>query len=98
MKVWLAQLKCPNNHCVMALAGEIEDADTDRLVIKLHSGFDELVERRGIHRECRICKSTTLHVEVNKTRFNSLDEAQPALIESQRQQMATAEFLRQSKN
>jgi hypothetical protein len=83
---------------VMALAAEIEGENTDDLVTKLRAGFDALVERRMVNRECGICKSTTLHVQVNRTAFDSLEEARPALEESQRQQLATAEFLRQSRN
>jgi hypothetical protein len=42
MKVYLAQLKCPNNHCVLALAGvfeSLEEAD-------LKAAMMQIVERR----------------------------------------------------
>ncbi len=104
-KVWLAQLKCPSGHCVVALAALLPEEKTDEfisglqsLVRGLESGFDRLVAAGELNRECFICKATTLTVQVNKTAFNSMEEAMPALEASQRQQLATAEFLRQSKN
>ena len=98
MKVWIAQLKCPNNHTVTAVAAKVADAESGRLEWVLRNGFDNLVEQGVLSRECGICKSTTLHVEIAKTMFDSMDEAKPALEESQRQQIATAEYLRRSKN
>jgi hypothetical protein len=98
MKVWIAQLKCPNNHTVTAVAAKVPDEESGRLEWVLRNGFDHLVEQGTLNRECGICKSTTLHVEIGKTMFDSMEEARPALEESQRQQLATAEFLRRSKN
>lgn len=97
-KVWIAQLKCPNNHCVCAVAAEIMPEDASGLEATLWSGFEHLVETGKAYRECGICKSTSLHAEVRRTIFNTLAVALPAMEESQRQQMATATFLRESRN
>ena len=97
-KVWIAQLKCPGNHCVAAVAAEIVEDQTDLLEAKLWSGFRQLVDDRQLNHECGICKATMLHVEVCRTAFDTIEEAMPTLEESQRQQLATATFLRQSKN
>ena len=97
-KVWIAQLKCPNNHCVVAVAAEITDEQTTALEARLWLGFNHLVKIGKLYYECRICKVTKLHVETKRTNFTTLALALPTLEESQRQQLATATFLRQSKN
>lgn len=97
-KVWIAQLKCPENHCVIATAAEIPDGASNMLALTLEARFNELVEQGLLRRECGICKSQKLHVEVNRTIFDSMEQAAPALQESHRQQLATAEYLKASKN
>ena len=98
MNVWLAQLKCPENHCVSAVACELPDAESGRLKSVLMDGFNQMVEHGLVNRECGLCKSKDLRVEIAKTIFHSMEEAMPALEEQQRQQMATAEFLRSTRN
>ncbi len=97
-KVWIAQLKCPQNHCVCAVAAEIADDQTAQLEAKLWAGFNHLVEVGELIYECGICKATRLHVETKRTSFATLALAVPTLEESQRQQLATATFLRQTRN
>ena len=97
-KVWIAQLKCPDNHCVVALAAEITEDQASDLEAKLWLGFHHLVENGNLNHECAICKATMLHMEVRVSQFNTLAEATPVLEESQRQQIATAQFLRSAKN
>jgi hypothetical protein len=98
MKVWIAQLKCPNNYAVIALAAEVEDQNTGPLEAMVRDGFDQILKDKLVRRECGICKSTTFHVEIGKAIFDSMEDAKPALAESQRQQWASAEFLKRSKN
>ena len=98
MSVWIAQLKCPQNHCVSAVASELPDSESGRLESALMEGFNALVERGLVNRECGLCKSKDLHVEIAKSRFETMEEALPALHEEQRQQLATAAFLRSSRN
>lgn len=97
-KVWIAQLKCPSSHCVIALAAEITENDTGALEAKLWSCFQNLVDNNKLNYECGLCKSKTLHAEVKRTPFDTLEFAMPALEEGQRQQLATAAFLRSTKN
>ena len=97
-KVWIAQLKCPSNHCVVAVAAAIADDDTAALEAKLWAGFNRLVEGKKLNYECGICKATKLHAEVKRTGFDTLELAIPMLKEAEAQQLATATFLRQSKN
>jgi hypothetical protein len=98
MKVWIAQLKCPNNHCVVGMAAEITEDEAADLEAKLWSGFRSLVDAKKLNYECGICKSKNLHADVRPSMFDTLEEAKPALEESQRQQIATAEYLWRSKN
>lgn len=97
-KVWIAQLKCPSNHCVIALAGAITDEETSMLEAKLWEGFNRLVDTKKLNYECFICKATKLHAEVKRTGFDTLELAIPVLREAEEHQLATATFLRQTKN
>lgn len=98
MNVWIAQIKCPENHTVMATAAEIPDEECHLLAKLLQLRFNELVEQYLLNHECGICRSRNLHVEVAKTGFDSMEEARPVLEASQRQQLAVAQYLKQSKN
>jgi hypothetical protein len=100
MKVYIAQLKCPDNHCVLALAGEyesLEDAKVE-LAVRLGATFGGLVRDKVLKRECGICHATHLHVEITATIFTSMEEALPEL---QAAEQAQAEFragLKRSRN
>lgn len=99
MKVYLAQLKCPQNHCVCALAGEFEsDEDANKLGPGVLGMFETLIESHVLNRECGICHSTDLHVHIDRTRFQTMEEARPALKQMEEAQAATAAFLRSMKN
>lgn len=101
-KVYIAQLKCPNNHCILALAGEYGEGDADaqatNLAYRLARQFGELVDGGTLRRECGLCKATDLTVEVAKTRFRTMEEAEPALRESAAAQAQSAAWLKSSRN
>lgn len=77
MQVYLAQLKCPSNHSVVAAAGECESAEAARalLIPQVSERFQALTESKAIRKTCGICGSSDLHVEVGPTRFATMQEA-----------------------
>jgi hypothetical protein len=101
-KVYIAQLKCPNNHCILALAGEYDEGDADaqakNLAYRLTEKFSELVDGGTLRRECGLCKATDLTVQVDATRFRTMKEAEPALRESAEAQAQSAAWLKSSRN
>lgn len=98
-KVYIAQLKCPNNHCVVGMAREFDSAkDADVLATMLWGGFEAAIALGAVKRECGICLSRDLRADVAATRFKTMEEAEPFLRQSERDQAETAALLRGSRN
>jgi hypothetical protein len=100
MKVYLAQVKCPNNHCVLGGAAEFEeDAQKIEAFGKLVMlEFEWLIKRGALNRKCEICNSTIFGVHVEATGFQTMEEAAPHLAASEAAQLATVQMLRASRN
>jgi hypothetical protein len=99
-KVYIAQLKCPSNHCVFAGAGEYESDTEAQTALPLNLGlqFGALVRAKVLNNECGICHSTNLQVQVGVTRWNTLEDAAPHLRALEEAQLASAQFLKESRN
>jgi hypothetical protein len=99
MKVYLAQLKCPQNHCIMALAGLYGSLEAAQALEPMIEEWKEALFRSGVlNLECGLCKATVLHVEITPTIFQTLEEFQPAARAEEKRQLMIAQMLRQSKN
>lgn len=91
MNVYIAQLKCPSNHCILAAAGEYETEEAAQVLWhKVKKRFDDLIERKLADPGCGLCGSRIFHVDLMKTRFETMEEAKPYLIESGLRQTATS--------
>lgn len=100
-KVFLAQLKCPNDHCVCAVALEMDDDDQNgqmALGVVLGESFQHMVDSGAMDPYCGLCKSADLRIEVQPTKYRTMAEAKGPLQEAQAQQLATREFFRRSRN
>lgn len=99
MKVYIAQLKCPGNHCVLAVAGEYENEEEARILAhRLDQEFGALVARRVLKPECGLCKATELGVEVRPTRFATMQEAVPYLRAEEEKQTRRFHAARANRN
>lgn len=99
MHVYLAQLKCPSNHCVVMAASEFEtEAEAQQLEPRLLQDFQRLVAGKAINPECGICHSTQLHVQIAQSRFATMDEARPFLMREALKQAWTAQMMRAERN
>jgi hypothetical protein len=99
LKVYIAQLKCPGNHCVVALVGQYASAEAAQKLGKLLlEGFEFMVEKRMLNRECGICHSTALRVEVAVSIFATMEEARPWLLAEEQRQIATAQAFKAGRN
>jgi hypothetical protein len=97
-KVRIVQLLCPSRHCVLATAYESPDgAEIPEAADRLTERFSEMVEK-GANPWCGLCKSRDLHAEDAPTKFATMEEAMPYLMENARQQAATREFFRAGRN
>ena len=98
-KVYIAQLLCPQRHCVLAAAGEFDSPeDALSLAYKLSQTFGEACIAGLLNHKCELCGATDLKVEVAPTRFRTMEEAREPMAQLERQQGATRAFLRSSRN
>lgn len=89
-KVWIAQCLCPQRHAILASAGEAEnrrDAE-ENLARPLEAHIQYLFSIKFMDRWCGLCRAPadSWRYEVNRTRFRSMEEAAPALKQSEREQ------------
>jgi hypothetical protein len=84
-RVWIAQCLCPQRHCIVAQAGEAAGfAEAQRLVrAPLRRNVAQLLRGGALNGWCGICgaKRPTWRFEVARTRYTTMDEAQPELAE-----------------
>ena len=80
MRVYIAQMLCPDRHCMMATAGEFTSQhDAEVMGPALQEFVDSMVEQKVLNPFCGICQSRTLRIEVRSTTFTSMAEAEPVL-------------------
>lgn len=99
-RVYIAQLKCPAGHCVLALAGEYEnqpDAAAE-LSYRLGHMFASLTNDKVLKHECGLCHATDLHIEIGRTKWSTMAEAKPFIKQSEAAQQATVRMLKEGRN
>ena len=99
-KVYIAQLLCPERHCILAAYDEFEDLPSANQALGYILGtmYARALVTKVINPWCGICRSTDWHVEIAATVFETRAEAQPFMEECQRRQDATRRYLEGSKN
>lgn len=91
MKVYLSQIKCPQGHCIVALAGEFETAtEAEALRVQVVAQFDDWVAKGVLNRKCGLCGSADLHPDLNATVWTSMKQAADPLRQSERNQQIAA--------
>jgi hypothetical protein len=91
--VWITQCLCPQRHCIVAAAGEAEDqADAEEAVDKpLRLKVAAMLKSEAVNPWCSMCKARleTWRYETRRTRFRSMEEAEPALRQEEAAQAVT---------
>jgi hypothetical protein len=93
MTVWIAQCLCPMRHAILAASGEA--ADEAEAIKEFRNPLAEgiaLALRIGVLNPwCSICnaKPETWDIELGRTSFATMAEAEPSLRKLQDEQMAT---------
>lgn len=84
-RVWLAQMKCPDNHCILAASAEVEDrAEAEEfLSAPLQAAVDNALNEKVLNPWCGLCGAAadTWKIDLQPTAFASMDEAMPVLKE-----------------
>lgn len=91
-KVKLVQCLCPERHCITAIA--FQDLPESEAISKLQSIVDSSIASSLINPWCAICGSRKWHYEVGKTRFSTMEEAEPELAKTEVEQRKTIALLK----
>jgi hypothetical protein len=94
----IAQLLCPQRHCILALAFDDRAYSDKWAANELVARFFANVEQRILNRQCGLCGSTQLRAEVGVTRFANMAKAAPFLAQCQVDQLRTGLRLRAENN
>jgi hypothetical protein len=88
-RVWIAQMLCPNRHCIAALIGEADDEAEAARVLPLQTAVDAMLAEGGINPWCGICgaERASWRAEWGRTRFRTMAEAEGPLQQNQRKQL-----------
>jgi hypothetical protein len=89
-RVWIAQCLCPSRHCIAALIGVFphEAAATRGLAIPLRERITSMEEAGTMNPWCGICgaRSASWRVEVGRTPYRSMAEAEGPLQQNEAEQ------------
>lgn len=97
--VYIAQLLCPQRHCVLGNAAVYESPEeADSLRDTIREAFDAAVAAKILNPWCGLCHSRDLHVEIGRTAFATMEEARPHLEAEQAAQLRTAAMLKEGRN
>jgi len=98
MRVYIAQVLCPNRHCIIGVAKEYEtEEEAQELLAEAHNRHQTMLRTRMINDYCGICLSKTVVIELGLLKAKTMEEAEPVLKELERRQAATAAFFKASK-
>jgi len=93
-RVLLAQCLCPQRHCILAAAEETDDAQT--LAAQLRDAVTDFLKEPGINPWCGLCgaKADTWRVEVRRSIYKTMAEAEPELRKHEAMQQESAALLK----
>lgn len=98
-RVYICQLKCLNNHCVIGAYGVYEHMDEAvELKKQVEEAFEAACSSGFLNRECGLCHSTQLYTQVDRTSFKTAEEAKPFIDAVEQAQLATRAWLKGSQN
>ena len=92
-RVWIARCLCPARHCVLASAGEAENEAAAEATVAgpLRAQVAEVLKSGVINPWCGLCnaRAETWRYDIARTRFRSMEEAAPELLQIEAEQAAT---------
>ena len=96
-RVWLAQCQCPQRHCILAASGAADDGSEARWTIlaPLRERVLHMISAKTLNPWCAICHSPAAKWQyaVGRTRFKTMEEAEPFLRQCEAEQIATNALL-----
>ena len=86
--IWITQWLCPNRHANIALAWD----DQTTTAQQVEEEGEALYNKEVFNRWCGICHGE-LHVEHGRTKYKTMEEAEPALKEVEQLNLAARNIL-----
>jgi hypothetical protein len=96
--VRIIQLLCPLRHCIVAGAYEGAEAPNESVMVGFRADVQKLLDSNAINPWCGICHSRVWHYEDGRTKFATMEEAQPFIDQTQRENEATRRMFANSQN
>jgi hypothetical protein len=90
--IWIAQILCPERHCILASAFDDKQRSRRQVMAQLVVAVEQMVANGTIDRECVICGSAAWRVESGRTNYATMDAARPELERLERENDATRRF------
>jgi len=96
--IHLTQYMCPKRHAVLAAAWDDQEVTAQEAQVNFERRV-EVLHSRWLDRRCAICdQDVEFHFEDGVTEFATMEEAMPYLLEMERAQVATRQYLRATRN
>lgn len=96
-RVYVVQCLCPERHCVLAVAMEGATEQEEAILTASTKEIEGAFSSGMFRRECGICHAKELRFELMRTPFKTMEEARPALMETQLEQLATRATIDEAK-
>lgn len=98
-RVYLAQMLCPLRHCLLAAYRVFATAaESEQLEGILRGEFDQAVKSGLLNPWCGLCQSRMLHIEIGRTHFRTMAEAEGPLRDLEAAQARTVAYLKSQQN
>jgi hypothetical protein len=93
MAVYVCQLLCPERHCVMGSVYEDSSDPRDDIRDISENMVRAKMTEFKLKWECGICDSKELRFEHGRTRFKTMDEAAPFMLEQQERNIESRKLI-----
>lgn len=96
-RIWIAQCLCgPQRHAILAVAGEADGPRAAKVLLSMiRDQVADLLAGRLLNEWCALCNAPAREwtYEVRRSRFATMDEAEPELRKSEGDQIITNALL-----
>ena len=97
MAVYIIQCLCPNRHAIFGVAYDPADMPHDVAMATFQSTIEKWITDKTINPWCGICNSRHWTYEQRRTKYATMQEAEPELKRLELEQMLTRALIEQQK-
>lgn len=97
MAIYIIQCLCPNRHAIFAVTYDPADMPHDVAMATFQSTVEKLIAEKAIDPWCGICKSRDWTYEQRRTKYATMEEAKPEMMQLEWEQILTRAQIEQEK-